>query len=158
MQAKLTRILAVAAAAGLLAGCGGGSDRLSKAEYEQRIQADGRDAREAVTRASSSISSPATLPTQMAAAENAVRHAADDLDSLKPPKDAEADNHTIVVALRTLQTQLGKLRAAANKHDIAALQAAAAALQASPEIRAGLQAGIDLKKKGYKVGALAETG
>ena len=158
MQAKLTRILAVAAAAALVAGCGGGSDRLSKAEYEQVIQTDGRDARQAVTRASGSITSPATLPTQIAAAENAVKKAADDLDAAKPPKDAEADNHTIVVGLRTLQTELGKLRAAAKKHDIAALQAAAAALQASPEIKAAQRAAEDLKKKGYTVGALGQSG
>jgi hypothetical protein len=111
-----------------------------------------------VTKAAGSISSPATIATQIAAAEQAVKKAADDLEAAKPPKDAEADNHTIVVGLRTLQTQLGKLQAAAKKHDIAALQAAAAALQAAPEIKAAQRAATDLKKKGYKIGVIGSTG
>jgi hypothetical protein len=151
-------LVAVAASVALLAGCGGGGGRLSKAQYEQRIQADGRDAQAAVVRAQGSINAPGSLATQLAAARNAVKHAADDLDSIKPPKDAEADNHTIVVGLRTIQTELEKLRAAANKHDVAALQSAASALQGSPEIRAAQQAANDLKKKGYKIGVIGQAG
>jgi hypothetical protein len=152
-------LVVAAAGAALVAGCGGGGGgRLSKAQYEQRIQADGRDAQAAVVKAQGSINTPGSLATQLAAARNAVKHAADDLDSIKPPKDAEADNQTIVVGLRTIQTELEKLRTAANKHDIAALQSAAAALQGSPEIRAAQQAANDLKKKGYKIGVIGQAG
>jgi uncharacterized lipoprotein len=157
VQRRLIGILAAAAGAALLAGCGG-SSRLSKTQYEQHIQRDGRDAQAAVVRAQGSITSPADLPKELAVATNAVKAAADDLDSIKPPKDADADNHTIVVGLRTIQAELEKLRVAANKHDISALRSAAAALQGSPEIRAAQQAANDLKKKGYKIGVIGEAG
>jgi hypothetical protein len=160
VQRRLTWLLVAAGAgAALLAGCGGGGGgRLSKTQYEQHIQRDGRDAQAAVVRAQGSITSPANLPRALAAATNAVRKAADDLDSIKPPKDADADNHTIVVGLRTIQAELEKLRAAANKGDINALRSAASALQGAPEIRAAQQAANDLKKKGYKIGVIGEAG
>lgn len=149
--------LAAAAAVSLLAGCGGGGGgRLSKTEYEQKVQADGRAVQRVVARIGS-FSSLSSLAKQVAAAEQAVKAAADDLDQIKPPKDAEADNHTIVVALRTIDTQLVRLEAAAKKGDAAGAQAAGAAIQSAPEIKAAQRAAKDLKQKGYKIGVLGQT-
>jgi hypothetical protein len=151
------RMLVVAAAAALVAGCGG-SGRLSKAQYEQRIQADGKAAQQAVTKAAGSLGSPGSLAAQISTARQAVKKAADDLDAAKPPKDAEADTHTIVVGLRTIETELGRLEGPAKKHDFAALQAGASALQGAPEIKAAQRAANDLKRKGYKIGVLGQAG
>jgi hypothetical protein len=147
--------LAAAAAVALVAGCGG-SSRLSKADYEQKIQADGKAVQKVVSKINGSASL-GSLATQIGAAEQAVKAAADDLDTIKPPQDAEADNKTIVLALRTIDTQLVRLQAAAKKGDIAAAQAAGAAIQNAPEIKAAQRAAKDLKQKGYKIGALGQT-
>ena len=156
MNGKRASLLAAVAAALLVAGCGG-SGRLSKTEYEQRIQTDGRDAQKAVTKAAASVTDPASLAREIAVAQQAVKKAADDLDDAKPPKEAEADNDAIVTGLRTLEAELGKLQTAAKKRDIPALQAAASALQNAPEIKAAQRAADDLKKKGYRVGVIGQT-
>ena len=44
-------------------------------------------------------------------AEAAVKAAADDLGSLKPPSDATADNTAIVTALRAIQSALERVKA-----------------------------------------------
>src|SRR5438128_272993 len=61
MQAKRTGFVAVIVLAALVAGCGG-SSRLSKAQYEQKIQADGKSVQKAVAGISgnpSSLKAPA---------------------------------------------------------------------------------------------------
>ena len=150
------RLLAAAAAVALVAGCGGGSSRMSKADYEQKIQADGKAVQKAVSKINGSASL-GSLATQIGSAEQAVKAAADDLDSIKPPQDAEADNKTIVLALRTIDTQLVRLHAAAKRSDIAGAQAAGAAIQNAPEVKAAQRAAKDLKQKGYKIGVLGQT-
>jgi hypothetical protein len=157
VQAKLTWMLALAAGAALLAGCGGGSSRLSKADYEQKVQADGKSVQKAFSKVSISGFGVSGLAKQIPAARRALETAIDDLDKAKPPKDAEADNHTIVVALRTIDAQLVKLEAAAKKGDIAGLQSAGAAIQSSPEVKAAQRAAKDLKRKGYEIGVLGQT-
>jgi hypothetical protein len=144
-----------AAALVLLAGCGG-SSRMSKADYEAKVQSDGKAVQKEVAKLNT-FTSMSELGQHIGGAEQAVKAAADDLDKIKPPKDAEADNHTIVVALRTIDTQLVRLEAAAKKGDIAGAQAAGAAIQKAPEIKAAQQAAADLKKKGYKIGVLGQT-
>ncbi len=158
MQARLTGILAVAAVAALGAGCGG-SGRLSKADYEQKVQADGKAVQKAFAKVSvaGSANSLSALAKQIPPAEQVLKTVADDLDKAKPPKDAEADNDTVVKALRTIDAQLVRMEAAAKKGDIVALQAAGAAIQNSPEIKAAARAAKDLKKKGYKIGVLGQT-
>ena len=159
MQAKLTWIAAVASGVALVAGCGGGGGgRLSKAQYEQKVQADGKSVQKAFAKINvDSASALAGLTKQIPAAKRALEAAIADLDKAKPPKDAEADNHTIVVALRTIDAQLTKLQAAAKKGDIAGLQSAGAAIQRSPEIKAAQRAAKDLKRKGYRIGVLGQT-
>lgn len=144
-------LLAVVVA--LVAGCGG-SGRLSKAQYEQRVQTDGKAVSAAVAKISGNPSSLAELAKEVDAAEAAVTKAADDLDKLKPPADAAADNDTIVVALRAIATQLEKLKKAAATGDPSAAQQAAAAIQNAPEIKDAQKATADLKKKGYKIGVI----
>jgi chromosome segregation ATPase len=150
MRSKLTLLLLAVA---LVAGCGG-SSRLSKAQFEQRIKADGRAVEQAVAKVDATPTSMQVLAKQVAAAEQAVKAAADDLAAAKPPADAEGSTKTIVRALRTIDAQLQKLEQAAKKSDIIAAQAAAAAIQGSPEVKAAQTAAADLKKKGYDIGAI----
>jgi hypothetical protein len=123
-------------------------------EFEQRIQADGAAVQKAVAKIRADPSSPATLAKQVAAAEHAVKAAADDLDAAKPPANAEEDLKTIVRGLRTIDVQLRKLEQAAKDGDPLAAQAAAQAIQNAPEIKAAQKAAADMKKKGYDIGAI----
>jgi cytochrome c556 len=150
----MKRLVLLAVAAVVLAGCGG-SSRLSKPAYEQKLQADGKSVQSSV--AALTKTSPGTL-AQLAkrvdAAEASVKQAADDLDSVEPPADAVADNTAIVTALRTIQSGLERLKKAAAKGDAAAAQKVAAQLSSSPQLKAAEKATTDLKKKGYKVGPI----
>jgi hypothetical protein len=150
-----TKLAFLLAALALVAGCGGGSSRLTKAEYEQHIQKDGTALQKAVAKLGAA-KSLTELATQVGAAETAVKAAADDLDSVKPPADAETPTTTIVKALRSVDAQLKLLAQAANDKDLIAVQKTAQAIQKSPEIAAAQKAANDLKQKGYKIGVIGQ--
>ena len=149
--------LAILVLAGLLLAACGGSSRLSTADYQQHLQDDGKPVESAVkalTSGGANITSLAQFATKADAAEAAVKNAADDLDSIKPPKDAEADNAAIVTGLHAIQSGLEKLKKVAASGNTAAVLAAAASLENSPELKDAGKAITDLKQKGYKVGFL----
>ena len=93
---------------------------MSKADYEAKIQADGKVVQDAVTKISSSLSSMTQLAKQVSAAEVAAKKAADDLDALNPPSEVAADNDKLVLALRAIDAQLKKLARAAKESDVLA--------------------------------------
>lgn len=147
----MKRLAAVLALVGVvLAGCGG-SGRLSKSAYEQKVQAVGKPVAQVI--ASLQAHPPKTaaaLAARLDTAEAAVKTAADDLASAKPPSDAVADNAAIVTALREVQTGLEKVKA----NPLAASKILGQ-IETSPAIKAAEKALADLKGKGYKVGAIA---
>jgi predicted component of type VI protein secretion system len=150
---KQLALLALVAA--LVAGCGG-SSRLSKAQYEQRLRTDGKAVQATITALTSSASSGslATVVRRVDAASAAVKSAADDLHSIKPPADAAADNAAIVTALQTIESGLVRLKKAASKGDFVEAQKVATAIESSPQLKAAQKATDDLKAKGYKVGII----
>jgi hypothetical protein len=150
-----TKLAFLLAALALVAGCGGGSSRLTKAEFEQHIQADGKALQEVVVKLGAA-KSLTELATQVGAAEKAVKSAADDLDSVKPPADAESPTKTIVKALRNIDAQLKQLEQAARDKDLIAVQKIAQAIQKSPDIAAAQKAAKELEKKGYKIGVIGQ--
>lgn len=133
----------------VLAGCGG-SSRLSKDAYGQKLQADGKAVQTSVT---SLTKHPPTTLAELAkrvdTAEAAVKKAADDLASLKPPSEAVADNDAIVAFLRRIQSGLEQVKA-----NPASAQTIVRAIEKSPQLKAAEKATADLKKKGYKVGVI----
>jgi hypothetical protein len=152
----MKRLAAVAFGVLLLAACGG-SSRMSKSQYEQHLQNDGKavaDTIRTLTGAQTSTDLGAIVK-KVDSASAAVKQAADDLDSLKPPADAEADNTALVTGLRAIESGLAKLKKALATNP---LQAAAIGrdLQQAPEVKAAEKAAADLKKKGYKVGVLGD--
>jgi hypothetical protein len=152
------RRLTVLFLAGLLLAACGGSGRLSKSAYEQKLQTDGTAVQKSVTALTGTTPKTlAELATRVDTAEAAVKKAADDLGSTKPPSDAEADNAKIVTALRTIQAGLERLKKAATTGDPAAAQKVAGEIESSPQLKAAEQATADLKAKGYKVGVLGST-
>jgi hypothetical protein len=157
MHAKRTGFVAVVVLATLAAGCGGGSSgRLSKAQYEQRIQADGKAVQDAASAIKSGGSSLAAIAVKVAGAEKATKAAAADLAGVKPPADIEDDNTKIVAALRKIDALLTKLEQAAKAGDVAAVEQTGLALQNSAEIKTADAAAKDMKAKGYKIGAIGQ--
>ena len=145
----MKRLALLALAGVLLAGCGG-SSRLSKLAYEQRVQADGKAVQTSVTALTKTPPKTlAQLATRVDAAAAVVKTAADDLASLKAPSDAVADNAAIVAALRAIQTGLEKV-----KTDPTAAATIVGQLESSPQLKTAEKATADLKQKGYKVGVI----
>jgi len=136
----------------VLAGCGGGGSKpLTKAQYEQRLQADGK----AAQRATAGISPnrrPLALAKSLAQAQAALRRAADDLDSLRPPADAVRDNVRIARGLRALATMFEPVRrklAAGKPIDLAREFTKLREPQAVHDAQLAVN---DLQRKGYVVG------
>jgi hypothetical protein len=151
-----TKLAFLAAALVVVAGCGGGgSSRLTKAEFERHIQKDGTALQNAVAKLGAA-KSLTELATQVGSAEKAVKAAADDLESVKPPADAEAPTKTIVKALRSIDTQLKQLEQAAKDNDLIAVQKTAQAIQSSSDIAAAQKAANVLEQKGYKIGVIGQ--
>jgi hypothetical protein len=143
--------VALVAAAMLAAGCGGGG-RLSKAQYEKRVQAEGRNFQEAARKLSSG---GATSSQALKTAKDALQKAADDLDSVKPPKEVAADNAKLVVGLRSLASSLDKITSAAR--DPTRQQKALQELATSQPVREAQAAIRDMQKKGYDLGLFGEN-
>jgi len=157
MPVKLRGVVLVVVTAALAAGCGGSSSpRLTKAQYEAKIQADGKAVQDAVNKISSGFSAIKSIAKEVAIAEVEAKKAADDLGAANPPKEVAADNDKLVIAMRTIDVQLVKLAKAAKAGDAVAAQQAVNGLQLSPEIKAGQVAIDDMKTKGYKVGVLGK--
>jgi hypothetical protein len=150
------RPVVVLATALAVAGCGGGGSRLSKADYETHLKRDATLAAKALTGASTANGSGTmTYARRIALAQHDMQTAADDLDGLTPPADAVEDTGRLVVGLRFLTRQLGKLHHAAATNDAAEAANVSAAVGSSRELRAVDRAVADLKRKGYDVGAFS---
>lgn len=143
---RLAIVLALAGA--VLAGCGG-SGRLSKSAYQQRLQADAKPVGQLVTALTKNPPKTATeLVTRLDTAEAAVKKAADDLAAAKPPADVDTDNAALVAGLRKVQTGFEQVKA--NPTQAAKVLGR---IETSPAIKRAEKAIADLKAKGYDVGA-----
>jgi phosphoglycolate phosphatase-like HAD superfamily hydrolase len=153
------RGVATLAALGLaiaVAGCGGGGDRLSKSQYQEHLNSDS----ESISRAVKPLITPPRtmeeLASRLKVGEKELNNAADDLDGLKVPSNAAKSNDTLVQGLRTFANELDAFRKAAEKNDPQLLQKSYTELQQSHALVDVREASADLKKKGYKLGVLAQ--
>jgi predicted nucleic acid-binding Zn-ribbon protein len=150
-------LAALAAAIVLVfAGCGGGG-RLSKSEYEQKLQAQGETLRSAFK--GTDISNSGNLKeisAKIATLQAKLEKAADEIDALDPPKDAEADNRKIADALHKFANEFGKMKKAAQSGDPKRMQQIEQEISTAREVKDAQDATADLKRKGYKVGSLGQ--
>jgi len=149
-------VLGLLGAAVVLAGCGGGSSRLSKQDYEHHLKRDATLIAKAATNASTAdFNSPDQYGRRVVLAQQDMTRAAKDLDTIKPPADAEQDTKQIVAGVRYLAKALGRLHHAATTSSFAEAQKVSSDIAASPEVK-GVSAAIkDLKGKGYDVGVFS---
>lgn len=136
-------------AAALLAGAGcGGDGRLSRTDYERQVKAEAR-----------SLVAASAVPggdesALLRAEQRALTRVANDLDELKPPKDAETDHRRLVEGLRGVAAIFGSIRGPGTSEQRRrnALQALARS-KPSREVQAALDG---LEQDGYDVGAFGE--
>jgi hypothetical protein len=145
-------VLALAAA-----GCGGGDgggDRLSKEEYETRLEEIGDTIGDSLDELSG-LSDPESLDQvadQVEEGADALRDGADEIDALEPPEDAEEATDRIVEGTRSLADEFDRIADLAREGEIADLQEAGSAIVGSEGVQQIQSAIEELEDKGYGVG------
>ncbi len=141
------------------AACGGGGsdDRLSKSEYQDQMGAIGSDLQEASAKVDISTTTDLDkVADAVGAFQGELDSAANKVDDLNPPADAEEETDKIADALHAFADEFGKMEKAARAKDKDALQQAQQAV--ITEGAAAQQAANDLKAKGYDIGELGSSG
>lgn len=146
------RTLTVALVA-LVGGCGG-EDRLSKAEYESRMQRVAATLQTATDRLGGEASDP--RDTQAAARAlagmgQALDRAADGVADLEPPEDVEKPHDSFVAGLRAFAGDMRKVAALARRGDRLQIQAFANGLGSLASTRRIASASEEIKRKGYDI-------
>jgi hypothetical protein len=119
----MRRVALAVAVAGLVAGCGGGSGRLSKAEYGKRADAICTKYN-AKLKALARPTSISALPDYVDKALPLARKGDDELRALKPPKDEEQMAKEWLDQNDSVVGSMERLRDAAKKSDRAGIQTA----------------------------------
>jgi multidrug resistance efflux pump len=134
-----------------LSGCGGGG-RLSKGEYERKLDAAGTEL-SAATHQLASARSKDQFKQAVGDVQRALDGAAHDLGRITPPEDVEAANDRLVDGLRGLAHDFGEVKDAADE-SIDAATAKAQQVTAGAASREARQAVEEIQRRGYDVGAL----
>lgn len=149
-------LAAIALALALVAaGCGGGG-RLSKAQYQARIQKDAQQIQEGFLPLGQPASSLRGFAKDVGSGQEKLRSVADDLASIKPPKEIDHDNQVLVRGLRKLDSKLEPLRRVAATGNTAAMRKAVRAFRSSRPLQEIQEATEAMKKKGYELGTLGD--
>ena len=143
--------MGLAVAVGAAAGCGGGGGRLSKAAYQAKLKVEATRLRADFRGVTFQTSDLRRLGPAVGKLGVEIQQVADDIDALKPPKDAAADNDKIASALHSFADLFKQVQEAATRGDRTKV------LNLVPKIQsvanAGNAATQDLKRHGYDVGA-----
>jgi hypothetical protein len=142
------------AAAFVLASCGGGNERLSKPEYEEKVRTVYADIQEAFRQ--TNVPDQEELADRVEDAQEELRRAAGALEDVDPPDEVEAENAQIADAMRTYADDLDGLREAAERGDSTAIVNFNSRVASNDAIVAMMEAAERMKFKGYDVGDIAE--
>jgi hypothetical protein len=143
--AALAAVVAAAIAVPLLTL--GGENRLTKAEYSQRVTAIYRSTGEAFLRAAPGRSASGTSKS-LRAIKAALDRAARALSALHPPRDGRDDHRLLVAATEDYAAQVDLLRASVDFGDPATIASHLREITAPGAIRRAL---ADLARKGYRI-------
>jgi hypothetical protein len=141
-------------AAAVGAGCGSsgsGSDRLSQSEYQARLRSIGGDLKDAMSGTSlNSAKSAEEVANAVAKLRRRLANAADAIDGLSPPENAEKANDTLAGALHEFDEARSSLEGAVRKKDVDAARTATQRIQTA--VTSARSAVTDLEAAGYDVG------
>lgn len=130
-------LLAALVSAALLAACGGddGGDSLSDQEYSDELSTVFTDIseNEVLGEQLSNAENPEELAGGLEETKTILGTAADDLEALEPPADAEEGNAALVSSLRDFNAAVDPVLTAAEEGDQQALQGAAMDFQQAGE-------------------------
>lgn len=139
----------------VLAGCGGGG-RLSKAEYQQKLQEEGK----AINEAGKPLQRAKTKEAFVDGAtrvQDALDQAGDDLGGVTPPQEVENANDRLVEALHGLADEFDGIKAAAAQ-SLAKARQAGAGLSRSKASSEARDAILEIERRGYDAGQLGSGG
>jgi hypothetical protein len=97
-----------------------------------------------------------TVAARVADAQAALRKAADTLDDLDPPEDAQEPNEELVAGMSQYAADLDPLREAALRGDAAFQQRFNRRVAHNPAVRQMAAAAHELEAKGYEIEGLGE--
>jgi hypothetical protein len=146
-------VLAVAASF-VLVSCAGENERLSEAEYAERVRSVYADVQEAFRQ--TDVDDQSELAGRVEDAQEELRSAAGELEGVDPPDEVEAENAQIAEAMRTYADDLDRLREAAERGDSTAIANFNSRVATNDAVVAMMEAAERLKFKGYDVGDIAE--
>jgi hypothetical protein len=138
----------------LVLGRDDGGQRLSKAQYEQKVRSDYGNVQEAFR--STNVQSTKLLAARVGEAQSELRHAADDLDETKPPIEVEKENDQLVAGMRAYADDLDALREAAERNDAVGVQEFNQGIAQNAAVRQIAEAAEEMKFEGYDLGPIAE--
>jgi hypothetical protein len=150
----LARSLLVLLVGLALAGCSVDDGRLSKNEYSERVRAVYADVQEAFAR--TNVSDLGELADRVGDAQEQLREAADELEDVEPPEEAEAANAQITQGFRLYADELERLRNAAERGDQRTIDDFNARIPQLESLRSVMEAAESLKFQGYDLGPIAE--
>jgi chromosome segregation ATPase len=153
IRAAAALLLALAVVFGAV-GCGGGSDQLSKTQYENKLKGIGTDLQTSFNAIQGQGNNIGAIETKVSQAQTKLQQAANEVKGLKAPKDAQADNTKLGNALAGLAGAMNSFKQALASKNISKIQQEAKSFQTSPSIADAKAAVDDLKKKGYSIGVL----
>jgi hypothetical protein len=127
---------------------------LTKQEYGAQVSAAYADVRNAF--AATRGASGSTLAARVADAQVALREAADTLEELDPPEDAEEPNDALVAGMRRYADDLDTLREAARRGDAAFQERFNSGVAQNAAVQQMAAAAQELEARGYEVEGLGE--
>ncbi len=155
---NVMRVLVVVTSAGLLAGACGGKSRLTKAQYEQKVNQIGRQLSTTLdtTFSAPKLQNAGSLKEAadvLKAGQRRLQEAADRLDRLNPPEQIETIHDQLVKGFRDFATAFGHFAQATEEGDLPAVQrfnqqVSEQTLPAMIEIQKAID---QLKAKGFDV-------
>ena len=158
--AALGLVLAVAGCGG--GGGGGGGERLTKEEYEQRLQRIDDETTKESQKFGLLLGQLATTPStvdldevakQTEATQTTARKAAEEYEALNPPEEVEDLNERLAKGTRAFADDLDELREAAGNDDRNEAAEFARKVQAGglDSLKELAKVGDEFQKKGYKL-------
>jgi acyl-CoA reductase-like NAD-dependent aldehyde dehydrogenase len=143
------------AALALAVGCGGeGRERVSKAEYEQKVRAVYGDVRAAFQSVGVEAKSLEDVARQIKAAQDELRDAANELERIEPPESVREPNEELAEGMRAYADDLDRLREAAENGDAELVSGLRETVVRSESIERMAEAAEEMIHRGYNLGPL----